>query len=136
MKGGDISNESPKRIAVAMECVVDATPVVEKVLGIIPTSHIEYTYNRANLSKIWHFSSDRGVIMELVGFGYSQKDMDEVLEDLNNLGTNPFTYAKAYERISDLVNELPYRPELVGVVDLPQNALRYGSWYIDIWRVI
>lgn len=136
MRGGDISNETPKRLAVTLDCILDAEPVVERVLGLIPKAHVEYTYNRANLSKIWFYSSDKGLVVELIGFGYSQKDMDEVLEDLNNLGTNPFTYAKAYERISDLVDELPYRPELVGVVDLPQRALRYGSRYLDIWRVL
>jgi hypothetical protein len=61
--------------------------------------------------------------------------MDEVLEDLDNLGTNPFNYAVAYEVVSDLIAVLPYRPELVGVVDIPSRGLRYGSKFIDVGRL-
>ena len=62
------------------------------------------------------------------------EEMDEVLEDLDNLGTNPFNYALAYPVVADLIAELPYRPELKGVVDIPSRALRYGSKFIDVGR--
>jgi hypothetical protein len=58
--------------------------------------------------------------------------MDEVLEDLDNLGTNPFNYSKAYRVPADLVAELPYRPELKHVIDIPERGLRYGHWYLDM----
>jgi hypothetical protein len=61
--------------------------------------------------------------------------MEDFMEDLDNLGTNPFNYAKAYKVIADLVAELPYRNELVCVIDIPSRALRYGSWYYDLGRV-
>ena len=87
------------------------------------------------LSRFWRYSKDNGFILELVGFGYSPKQMDEFMEDLDNLGTNPFNYAKAYKVVADLVSEMPYRNELVCVIDIPSRALRYGSWYYDIGRV-
>ena len=61
--------------------------------------------------------------------------MQEVLEDLDNLGTNPFNYANAYPVVADLVAELPYRPELKGVVDIPSRGLRYGSKFIEMGRL-
>jgi hypothetical protein len=133
MKGGDISNEIPLRVAVALDCIIDRRPVSKKVLGI-PVFSEESTYNRQSLSLFWHFAEKHGYRLELVGFGYTQKEMDEVLEDLDNLGTNPFNYALAYPVVADLIAELPYRPELKGVVDIPSRALRYGSKFIDVGR--
>jgi hypothetical protein len=61
--------------------------------------------------------------------------MEEVLEDLNNLGTNPFNYVNRYNSVADLVAELPYRPELKGVVDIPSRGLRYGGKYLEMGRL-
>jgi hypothetical protein len=133
MKGGDISNEIPLRVAVAIDCILDRRPVAKKVLGI-PVFSEESTYSRQSLSLFWRFAEKYGYRLELVGFGYTQKEMDEVLEDLDNLGTNPFNYALAYPVVADLIAELPYRPELKGVVDIPSRALRYGSKFIDVGR--
>lgn len=134
MRGGDISNEVPKRVVVTLDCILDKRPNVKKVLGI-PVFSEESTYNRQQLSFFWRFAEKYSYTLELVGFGYSQKEMDEVLEDLDNLGTNPFNYAVAYPVVSDLVSELPYRPELMGVVDIPSRGLRYGSKFIDVGRL-
>lgn len=134
MRGGDISNEIPLRVAVTLDCILDKKPNVKKVLGI-PVFSEESVYNRQQLSFFWRFAEKFNYTLELVGFGYSQKEMDEVLEDLNNLGTNPFNYAIAYPVVSDLVAELPYRPELMGVVDIPSRGLRYGSKFIDTGRL-
>jgi hypothetical protein len=130
LKGGDLSNEVPLRIAVTLDCIIDRRPVLKKVLGIsIPDEEI--TYNRQALAYFWRFAEKNDYVMELVGFGYTQKEMDEVLEDLDNLGTNPFNYAKSYNVVADLVAELPYRPELKNVIDIPERGLRYGHWYLE-----
>lgn len=131
MKGGDISNEVPLRVAVTLDCIIDRSPTFKKVLGI-PIIGEEVTYNRQALSLFWRFAEKYEYRLELVGFGYSQKEMNRVQEDLDNLGTNPFNYYHAYPVVADLVAELPYRPELKGVVDIPERGLRYGSKYIDI----
>lgn len=134
MRGGDISNKVPLRVAITLDCILDKKPSVKKVLGI-PVFSEESVYNRQQLSFFWRFAEKFSYTLELVGFGYSQKEMDDVLEDLDNLGTNPFNYAIAYPVISDLVAELPYRPELMGVVDIPSRGLRYGSKFIDVGRL-
>ncbi len=134
MKGGDISNEVPLRVVVILDCVLDRKPTVKKVLGI-PVFGEESQYSRQSLSLFWRFAEKYGYSLELVGFGYTKKEMEEVFEDLNNLGTNPFNYVNRYESVADLVGELPYRPELKGVVDIPSRGLRYGSKYLDMGRL-
>lgn len=134
MKGGDISNEVPLRVIVTLDCILDRKPEIKKILGI-PVVKEDVSYNRQALSMFWRFSQKYEYSMELAGFGYNKKEMREIQEDLDNLGTNPFNYYSSYMTVSDLVRELPYRPELAGVVDVPDRALRYGSKYIDIGRV-
>lgn len=135
MKGGDISNEVPLRVAVTLDCIIDKKPNVKRVFGI-PVFEEEITYNRQALSLFWRFAERYNYVLELVGFGYTKKEMKEIQDDLDNLGTNPFNYYIAYQSVSDLVHELPYRPELMGVVDVPDRGLRYGSKFIDINRSI
>jgi hypothetical protein len=134
MKGGDISNEVPLRVAVTLDCIIDRRPTIKKVLGV-PVVGEETNYNRQSLSLFWRFAEKYGYSLELIGFGYTPKEMKEVLEDLDNLGTNPFNYAHAYNVVADLVAELPYRPELKGVVDIPSRGLRYGSKFIEMGRL-
>ena len=131
MRGGDISNEVPKRVIVTLDCILDRRPSFKKVLGIaIPEE--EVSYNRLALATFWRFKDTYEYSLELVGFEYTQLEMDEVLEDLDNLGTNPFNYAKAYNVVADLVAELPYRPEVKNVIDIHERGLRYGHWYMDL----
>ena len=134
MQGGDISNEVPKRVAVTLDCILDKRPSVKKVLGI-PVFSEESIYSRQSLSLFWRFAEKHGYSLELIGFGYSKKEMKEVLEDLDNLGTNPFNYVNSYPVVADLVAELPYRPELKGVVDIPSRGLRYGSKYLEMGKL-
>lgn len=131
MKGGDISNGIPLRVAVTLDCIIDRKPTFKRVLGV-PVAGEEVSYNRQALSLFWRFADKYGYSMELVGFDMSTKEMQQVQEDLDNLGTNPFNYYLRYNVVADLVAELPYRPELVGVVDIPSRALRYGSKFINL----
>jgi hypothetical protein len=135
MRGGDISNEIPFRVLVTLDCILDRRPKITKVLGIPVTSE-EVTYNRQALSQFWRFAEKYSFRLELVGFEYSQEEMDGVLEDLDNLGTNPFNYSRAYNVVADLVAELPYRPEVKNVIDIPERGLRYGHWYLDLGALI
>ena len=131
MRGGDISNEVPMRTLVTIDCILDRKPSIKKIFGI-PTVSEEVTYNRQSLSLFWRFAEQQEHTLELIGYNFSQKEMDDVLEDLDNLGTNPFRYAKAYRVPADLVAELPFRPEVKYVIDIPERGLRYGHWYLDM----
>ena len=130
MRGGDISNEPTLRVLVDLDCILNKGVKIEKVLGI-SIAKDNVTYNRQALAQFWRWAEQREYTVELVGFGYSQEEMDGILEDLDNLGTNPFNYAKAYYVIADLVAELPYRPEVKHVVAKKEIGLRFGHWYIE-----
>jgi len=134
MKGGDISNEVPMRALVTLDCIIDRRPTAKKVLGI-PVFGEETTYNRQALARFWKFAQDYGFSMELVGYGYTKKEMKEIQEDLDNMGTNPFNYSTSYRTISDLVAELPYRPEVKYVIDISSRGLRYGHWFLEMERL-
>jgi len=133
MKGGDISNEVPFRVLVSLDCILEKKPVIKKTLaGLLSIASEEVTYNRIALSMFWRFSLKNDFTMELVGYGYSRKEMSAILKDLDNLGTNPFNYVSSYRVVSDLVRELPYRPEVKYVVDIPERGLRYGAKYLGM----
>ena len=66
--------------------------------------------------------------LELVSYNLDEENLSEAMDLLDKMGTNPFRYFTAYESVNHLVNELPYRPEVVGVVDVDSRLLQYGRW--------
>lgn len=135
MEGGDISNGVSPRVLVHLDVVVATRPEITKFLGIIPTVKSRAYYDRVALNRMWLFTSRQGVSLELFDTGCEQRDLDQVMEDLERIGVNPFRWATAYKTQQELVDEIPYRPELLGVVDLPERAFVYGSKYYDLGRV-
>jgi len=128
MKHGDISNELPKRILVTTDIIMDVEINIKKKLLIIPTVKIEKKFRRDALSYLYVFTTRAGFTLELVSFDLRDEDLQEVMDMLDNMGTNPFRYYTAYESDKHLLSELPYRPEVVGVVDVDSRLLRYGHW--------
>lgn len=128
MRKGDISNELPKRILVTTDIIMDVEINIKKKLLIIPTVKIQKKFRRDALSYLYIFTTRAGFTLELVSFDLGDADLQEVMDMLDNLGTNPFRYYTAYESDKHLLSELPYRPEVVGVVDVDSRLLRYGHW--------
>lgn len=131
MKNGDISNELPKRILVTTDAfsIVEAT--VTKRFKVIPKVNKELKIRRDILSRFYLYTSRQGVTLELISYSINDDDLQELLLTLDAMGTNPFRYARAYDSIEEVVKDLPYRPEVLGVIDLPKNLLRYGHWGMD-----
>jgi hypothetical protein len=73
--------------------------------------------------------------MELASFTLNDAELQTMVDKLDRMGTNPFRYFTSYESIEHLVSELPYRPEVVGVLDLPSRMLRYGHWGLDFTQL-
>ena len=134
MQGGDISNELPQKVVVALDCILLTTPRIKKTFGIT-TTYDEVEYNQIALSRLWNFGHKTGFTLELTGFGRTRKEMKEIMEDLDNSGTNPFNYSTAYRTSSDFASQLPYRPEVKNVIDIPDRALAYGHWFLEFERV-
>lgn len=128
MLKGDISNELSKRMLVADEIFLDTEVEVSKKFKFIPVPKINRKLNRSTLSFLYLFTVKQGVILELVSFTQDEETLEKFMDQLDKMGTNPFRYFSAYTSVAQLVTELPYRPEVVGVVDKQERLLRYGHW--------
>lgn len=131
MRNGDISNELPKRILVVSDIFLTVELNVKKVLKIFPVAKVDKKIRRDILSYLYLYTTKQGVTLELVSYELSDDDLSKVIDMLDSMGTNPFRYFSSYESVNHLVAELPYRPEVVGVLDTPTRLLRYGHWGLD-----
>lgn len=131
MQHGDISNELPKRYLVTTDIFLDIEITVQRRLKIFPTPKVKKTFKREILSYLYLVTTKRGVTLEAVSFDLNTDDLEELMEQLDKAGTNPFRYFTSYETVNHLVQELPYRPEVIGVVDVDSRLLRYGHWGKD-----
>lgn len=132
MLKGDISNAFTQRVLVTTDLIITTEVSVKKILRIIPRIEKTYSYNIPVLSRIYLYANRTEYTFELISYDLNQPELDELLEDLEKSGTNPFRYSSAYDSIDQLVTQLPYRPEVVGVMDRPDRLLRYGSWGLDV----
>lgn len=135
MKNNDLSNELTKRVLVTIETLRVEDVKIEKVLGLIPVIKKEYHYDRSILSRFYLFADRSAYTLELVAFDLNNPELQEVIDELDELGTSPFRYYSAYRSPQHLVAELPYRPEVAGVIDVPSRQLMYGHWGLDFSRV-
>lgn len=131
MQAGDISNAMPKRLLVTSDVITDEYTDTKKVLGFVPVREKRLEYNRLVLSHLYMVTIKRGLTMELIDFHRSEKEVVQLMVHLDKLGTNPFRYGSAYKSVDKLVEELPFRPEVIGVIDIPSRLLRYGRWGLD-----
>lgn len=131
MKNGDISNELPKRIIVLSDVFLQTELKVTKRFKILPVVKTDTNVNRQTLSQLYIYTTRKGVTLELASFDMNEEDLGEFMDKLDNMGTNPFRYYSSYESVNHLVAELPYRPEVVGVLDIQSRQLRYGHWGLD-----
>lgn len=135
MKGGDLSNAVPPRCLVHLDVVTVRQTITRKKWGLLPRSHDEVHVDRLALNRMWRFSAGHDVSIDLFATGITQAELDALVERMDAMHGNPFRWHVAYPSIKALVAELPYRPEVIGVVDLPERALRYGSHYLDLSHI-
>ena len=135
MRKGDISNDLPKRVIVIADTFLDYDVKISKKFKVFPVTSKEVKYNRSILSRLYVFAQNIGYTMELASFSLNEEELQTLVNKLDKMGTNPFRYFTSYESIEHLVSELPYRPEVVGVLDLPSRMLRYGHWGLDFTQL-
>lgn len=135
MRKGDISNALPKRVIVIADTFLDYDVKISKKFKVFPVSSKETKYNRSILSRLYVFAQNIGYTMELASFSLTEDELQTLINKLDKMGTNPFRYFTSYESIEHLVSELPYRPEVAGVLDLPSRLLRYGHWGLDFTQL-
>lgn len=136
MLRGDISNETPPRIIVGIDWVVNSELEEKKsFLRGTEQKRVITGLDNAQLKRLWNASFNYGVAIELAAmeeFGWTQEDIDKLMDRLERRGGNPFNYAELYPTIQDFIGELPYRANLRGVIDIPEQAGMYGSWRLEL----
>jgi len=132
MKNGDISNELPKRIIVTTDVFLLVELTVKKRFKFISLPAIDTKMRRETLSFLYMYTTKQGITLELASFSMDDKELAALVDTLDNMGTNPFRYFTSYDSVDHLVAQLPYRPEVIGVLDTPDRLLRYGHWGLDI----
>lgn len=131
MRNGDISNELPKRILVTEDVFLIVELVPKKFLKIFTLSKASQKVRKDILSYLYLYTTKQGITLELVSFSMNEEDLNIFAEDLDKMGTNPFRYFSSYGSLKDIVKELPYRPEVIGVIDIPTRTAQYGHWGLD-----
>jgi len=130
MYKGDISNDMPKRVLVNADILFIKSTTVIKKFKFIPVKDVQVAYDRFLLNKFYVYTTRAGVTLELVSFEFDYEEMELLFNDIDRVGTNPFKYFSSYDSPKKLVADLPYRPEVVGVVD-PAHQLMYGRLGMD-----
>jgi hypothetical protein len=133
MINGDLSNDTPPRIIVLSDVVCDV--LIDETGRFIKRSTRKIKFKKVELSQLWNLSFKYGLSVELAAFadeGWTQIELDTLMEKLDNRGGNPFNYANLYEDCEEIVEELPYRANLKGIVDIRDRVARYGSWGIEL----
>lgn len=131
MQHGDLSNELPKRVLVTTDSFSTVEPILKKKWKFIPSVSKELKIRKDLLSKFYLFTTVKGVILEVVSYDLDNEQLLTLMNTLDEMGTNPFRYSNAYDSLESLVSNLPFRPEVLGVIDVPSNILRYGHWGMD-----
>jgi hypothetical protein len=135
MKNGDISNETPPRIIVLIDVVAVSEMVDTKKL-LRTTQEKKITrLNALALKQLWDLGNKYGLSLELAAYesdDWTQQHLDSFMARLDRRGANPFNYAELYTDIDNFIDDLPYRANFKGVIDLPGRVARYGSWGVEL----
>lgn len=135
MKNGDISNVSSPQVISTTNVVIK---LVEEETRRLLSRQISYKVGNVELlaaNKLWLLSNNYGISLELAGFqdeGWTEELLDKAFEKLERRVVNPFNYWQLYENVDELVATLPYRPNLKGVIDIPDRVARYGSAGVEL----
>jgi len=131
---GDISNATPPRIVVMVDVVAEVT-FAEERKGLRKTKVPKAKWRKENLSHLWNLAYKFGLSVELAATeedGWTDEMLSGMMDKLDNRGGNPFNYYYVYESIQEVVEELPYKANFKGIVDVPGRVARFGSWGIEI----
>ena len=130
MYKGDISNDMPRRVLVNANLIFIKFPVVEKKLKLFKVKSEEIGFDKFLLNKFYLYTTRAGVTLELISFEYKDSELEVLFNNIDRAGNNPFRYYNYCASPKKLVADLPYRPEVIGVID-PEHQLMYGRLGMD-----
>ena len=103
MLKGDISNDLPQRILVTTDVILDVEVKIEKKLKVFKVPRIDRKLRREVASFLYLMSVRKGVTLELISFDLEEKQLSDIMDWLDKVGTNPFRYYSVYASITHLV---------------------------------
>ena len=131
MKGGDLDNQPQYRYWVLAEVCFDRDEQTEESkrgwLKTMFSHRVIWTPDPAAMSELWRFSHEYGVRMELVFVGDMAKDATYLWDSIEKQAANPFSDYHVIESIDKVVKQVPYRPDILGYIDLPSRYMAYGG---------
>jgi hypothetical protein len=131
MKDNDLSASLTRRYWVLSDVVfVSRETVVTKKSGWFgkETSIETITVpDMAVLSLLWRFSERMGVRMELVFLGEHAVGAPGMWDLLERTAANPFTDWHAIEKYDQILRDIPFRPDLMGIIASPIDSARFGG---------
>jgi hypothetical protein len=107
------------------------TVMEKRFFGLIKRETEQRYYDKLVLNALYRYAFKSGVSLEVFSPEASEKDMDLIMDELDKTGVNPFRRARIAPTLRDVVTSLPMEPNTLGVIDLPERGLVYGSWWID-----
>lgn len=140
MMGGDISNYSPALVMVHVDVIAPRkVEEVRRLGGLIrSTKKQPRRVNLRTANALYRNSQTfRGVSLEC--FDFDVEDPDDFLSVerfLDRKGINPFRYFERYDSIQEVIRQSAYLPNLMGIVDVPERGLRYGSKFMPSLRLL
>lgn len=137
MINGNISNETPPRIVVMITAVAEVT-FEEQRKGLRKVRVPKVKWIKENLKHLWDVSYKYGLAVELAATeedGWTEDDLSKIMDKLDNRGGNPFNYSYVYEDLQELIDELPYKANFKGIIDVPGRVARFGSWGVEIQNI-
>ena len=132
MQGGDISNSIPGRIIVTYDYVTYDAFSPKKFLGVVVGTNHSRQVSTATLSLLSRLTARVDARLELAVFDTTDEEADKILADMDKRSWQPFNYARGYASPLALVSDLPYRPEVLGVIDIDERMGAYGSYGISM----
>jgi hypothetical protein len=136
MQYGDLSNSIPQRVIVTTDVfIMTELEELPRKYKLIKRTRKKVSFKKEVLSRLFLWAVQTPYVLELASFELKQEELEAVMETMDKYGTNPFRHCVSYESLETLIGQLPYRPELLGVIDKPDRILRYGHWGMDLARL-
>lgn len=131
MLKGDISNDMPKRVLVNLEPLIIKDMVVTTGRFRKKKTIARLRYDKFLLNKLFMYSTRNNLNLELIAFDMDDDQLELIYNEIEAAGLNPFRFWNTYKSPRKLASDLPYRPEVMGVIDIEENRLTYGKWALD-----
>ena len=131
MQDGDLSNDLTRRYFVVADVVFfrDSTASTHRSGWFTRTAYQRdlWAPDLRVLSMLWQWSNTLGVRLELVFYTDRPSDAGGMWALLEKSAANPFMDWHTFTSPDEVQDLLPYRPDVLGVIDLPQRILMYGG---------